>query len=300
MLLLGLALSLLAPPSSTSEAPSEDVEGISEPEPPLPEPELVEEQPPLPDIRFRLEIDLPVLIGFTGVWGITEGFKDQIAPQECKWCTPGKIDRATRNGLVWSDYDAAALSSDIIAYGVIPALSLTLTLVGVGREGEWRKIHEDLIVALEAVAVSAALANAIKLMTARQRPYARYASEPIPFADDSDQNLGFPSGHTSFAFSLATGFASVATLRGRKLAPVFWGVGVPLAGFVGYLRIAGDRHYLGDVLVGAGLGTLVGVGLPFLLHHPRWGVIPRRTSRSDQHAWWIAPAPGGVVLGGRI
>jgi membrane-associated phospholipid phosphatase len=281
---------------------------ISEPErepaaaiepPPKPALPLPTSPPDQPDIRFRLEIDLPLTIGFAGVWAVTEGFKSQIAPQECRWCTPGPIARSTRTALVWRDPDAAALTSDILAYAAIPALSLTLTLVAVGRERAWRKVHEDLVVALEAVAVSAALTNAIKMTTARTRPYAEY--EPIAFSEDPDQNLSFPSGHTSFAFALASGFATVATLRKRKLAPVFWGLGMPTAAFVGYLRMAGDRHWLGDVLVGAGLGTLVGVGLPWLLHHPRTGVIPRRTRHAARtNSLRIVPAPNGLVLVGRL
>jgi membrane-associated phospholipid phosphatase len=250
-----------------------------------------------PDLRFRLAIDLPVTLGFAGVWAVTEGFKTRIAPQECHWCGTSGVGRAARSALVWRHPDSAALASDILAYGAIPALSLTLTLVAVGREGEWRKVHEDLVVALEAVAVSAALTNTIKFTTGRVRPYAEY--EPIGFSEDPDQNLSFPSGHTSFAFALASGFATVATLRKRKLAPVFWGLGMPAAALVGYLRMAGDRHWLGDVLVGAGLGTLVGVGFPWLLHHPRTGVIARRP-KTHRIALRIVPTPSGLVVVGRL
>lgn len=280
---------------------------------PVPAPELEPEpepsyapQPPepvqrelQPDIRFRLDIDLPLFIGFTAVWGVTEGFKAQVAPRECRWCVPGSIARSTADALVWRNPEAAALTSDIVAYAGIPATALTLTLIGVGREGEWRKIHEDLLVALEAVALTAALTNGIKMSTARTRPYAVHAAEPISFADDPDQFMSFPSGHTSFAFSLATSFASVATLRGRKLAPVYWSVGVPAAAFVGYLRMAGDRHWLGDVLFGAGLGTLVGVGMPWLFHHPRSGLIPRKRAKQKRMIS-VMPAARGLSVSGRF
>lgn len=274
---------------------------------PTPTPELVpapepaaREPMPLPDIRFRLDIDLPLFIGFAAVWGVTEGFKAQVAPDECRWCSPGPVARSTANALMWRNTEAAALTSDLVAYAGIPLTALTLTLVGVGREGEWRRIHEDLLVALEAVALTAALTNGIKMATARTRPYAIHAAEPIPFAEDPDQHMSFPSGHTSFAFSLATSFASVATLRGRKLAPLYWSLGVPAAAFVGYLRMAGDRHWLGDVLFGAGLGTLVGVGMPWLLHHPRRGLIPRKTKAKTTRTISVMPTPRGVSVAGRF
>jgi membrane-associated phospholipid phosphatase len=267
---------------------------------PTPEP-AAREREPLPDIRFRLDIDLPLFVGFAAVWGVTEGFKAQVAPDECRWCSPGPVARSTASALVWRNSEAAALTSDLVAYAGIPLTALTLTLVGVGREGEWRRIHEDLLVALEAVALTAALTNGIKMATARTRPYAIHAAEPIPFDEDPDQYMSFPSGHTSFAFSLATSFASVATLRGRKLAPLYWGLGVPAAAFVGYLRMAGDRHWLGDVLFGAGLGTLVGVGMPWLFHHPRSGLIPRKTTKAKKaRTISVMPTPRGLSVAGRF
>jgi membrane-associated phospholipid phosphatase len=310
-----LALSL-APPEpadnvSVELAPVEIVAAPHEPAP-APPPELVvaprDEPPPelvvaprdepLPDIRFRLDIDLPLFVGFAAVWGVTEGFKAQVAPRECRWCTPGPVARASASATLWRNPEAAALTSDIVAYAGVPVTALTLTLIGVGREGEWRRIHEDLLVALEAVALTAALTNGIKMATARARPYAVHAPEPIPFDEDPDQNLSFPSGHTSFAFALATSFASVATLRGRKLAPLYWSLGVPAAAFVGYLRMAGDRHWLGDVLFGAGLGTLVGVGMPWLFHHPRTGLIPRKAKKTRSIS--MMPGPRGLSIAGKF
>jgi membrane-associated phospholipid phosphatase len=294
-----------APHEPPSAAPPPELEPAQVEAAPLPEP-APSEQPraPLPDIRFRLDIDLPLFVGFAAVWGVTEGFKAQVAPRECRWCTPGPVARASASATVWRNPEAAALTSDIVAYAGIPVTALTLTLIGVARAGEWRKIHEDLLVALEAVALTAALTNGIKMATARARPYAVHAPEPIPFAEDPDQNLSFPSGHTSFAFALATSFASVATLRGRKLAPLYWSLGVPAAAFVGYLRMAGDRHWLGDVLLGAGLGTLVGVGMPWLFHHPRTGLIPRKTKTKAKmkqaRSISVMPAPRGLSIAVRF
>jgi membrane-associated phospholipid phosphatase len=292
-----LTLALLGPPIPVEAPEPEPVEA------PEPEPEAPVLAPPdaeLPDIRFRLAVDLPVLIGFSAMFGISEGFKPVIAHGECRWCEPGPVARTVRGGLVWARPEPAALTSDILAYGVIPAFALTMTLAAVGTEGEWRKLHEDLIVALEAVAVSGALTNVINDSSARPRPYFVYADQPIPFDEDPDQNLSFPSSHTALAFSLATSFATVATLRGRKLAPVLWGVGLPIAGFVGYLRMAGDRGWFGDVLAGAGLGTLIGVGLPWLFHHPRTGVIPRLEARGARAQMRVVPTGNGVALVGRI
>ncbi len=60
-----------------------------------------------------------------------------------------------------------------------------------------------------------------------------------------------------------------ASLRGYRGAPYVWALGVPLALLSGYLRIAADRHYTSDVLLGAALGSLFGGLVPWLLHRPR-------------------------------
>lgn len=66
---------------------------------------------------------------------------------------------------------------------------------------------------------------------------------------DGSNNRSFPSAHTMFAFQGATfihrryGFNyAIAAYLG--------------ASFVGYSRIEADKHYLGDVLAGAAIGSL--------------------------------------------
>jgi membrane-associated phospholipid phosphatase len=51
-------------------------------------------------------------------------------------------------------------------------------------------------------------------------------------------------------------------------------VGLTLAAATGYFRVAADRHYLSDVLVGGGLGSLIGFVNPFFVHR-QWRVRPR-------------------------
>ena len=58
--------------------------------------------------------------------------------------------------------------------------------------------------------------------------------------------------------------------------PFSWAAGLPLAALTGYLRIAADRHYLSDVLVGAGAGTLFGTLVPRLLHSPGAAATPQQ------------------------
>lgn len=244
------------------------------------------------DLHWRPVLDLSLLIGGAAVYGTTSALSDRINPEPCRWCDPelNGFDAAFRR-VRWQRPEAAATTSDIVAYGVIPLGMLGLNLAAWHEQDAWSVWWQDIIYVWEAVAVSAAVTQGVKLAAARRRPYARFG-DPLtlePFSEDSDQNMSFWSGHTGLAFSVVTATGTVATLRRYKMAPVIWGVGMPMAAFVGYLRVAGDRHYGSDVLVGALMSSGIGVGLPLLLHRPKL----RERAR-------LSPFPGGAEFAWRF
>ena len=110
----------------------------------------------------------------------------------------------------------------------------------------------------------------------------------------------FPSGHTNTAFTgagLSCAHHLHVPLYGNHLADVLACAGtLTLAATTGTLRIAGDRHYLTDVLVGAMIGFAVGYGMPTLLHYGR-GQSDAAASTATQPLGTtvpIAPAISGV------
>ncbi|WP_161496058.1 phosphatase PAP2 family protein [Zobellia sp. OII3] len=70
--------------------------------------------------------------------------------------------------------------------------------------------------------------------------------------DGSDKNA-FPSGHTSIAF--ASGAAVYEEYKDTNRYLAYSGYG--FATLTGGLRLANNKHYLSDVLAGAGIGILV-------------------------------------------
>ena len=69
---------------------------------------------------------------------------------------------------------------------------------------------------------------------------------------DGSNNLSFPSGHT------ATAFASAEFLRQEyNDVSVWYGIaGYAAAAATGYLRIYNNKHWVGDVVAGAGIGII--------------------------------------------
>jgi len=91
---------------------------------------------------------------------------------------------------------------------------------------------------LDAAVVNFTYTEVLKVAVGRERP-------------NGQDNKSFPSGHTSQAFAMA----SVAQQH------YGWKIGVPayaLAGLMGASRIHEDKHWLSDVVAGAGLGYIVG------------------------------------------
>ncbi|HET9594878.1 MAG TPA: phosphatase PAP2 family protein, partial [Anaeromyxobacteraceae bacterium] len=72
--------------------------------------------------------------------------------------------------------------------------------------------------------------------------------------------------HTSMAFAVAGAFGTTAKLRGYGAWPWVYAGGFAAASAVGWLRMAGDKHWLGDVAAGAAIGTASGLLTPLLLH----------------------------------
>jgi membrane-associated phospholipid phosphatase len=69
---------------------------------------------------------------------------------------------------------------------------------------------------------------------------------------DGSDDCSFPSGHT------ATAFASAEFLRQeyKNVSPWYGIAGYAAAAATGYLRISNNRHWMGDVVAGAGVGIM--------------------------------------------
>jgi membrane-associated phospholipid phosphatase len=228
-----------------------------------------ESAPPVRELAYEPWVDVPVILAGLGVTTAINLVEPEH--QACRWCERGSlntVDRWFRDHL--KSGNPAGLSPLVSA-----ATGLTvLGTMGLNAFGAWhtgagaRTAGIDALIVVEAVAVTLAATSAAKIGFYRQRPYAldipqaQFDAEPRPV----DENSSFFSGHTALAFALVTSAGTVASLRGYRLAPLVWAVGVPLATSVLVLRIAQDEHYFTDVATGAAVGAAIGLAVPYLLH----------------------------------
>lgn len=235
----------------------------------------------------RLTVDLPLHASITGGALLAELglvlLEEQLVPSACRWCEPPQLDRWGRQQLKWSDTEAAANASNVTMLAVPAGAALALGLGALDGPRGRREALEDLVVLTEAVSVTMLTTQVAKYAAARERPYAWASGGSVA----PDGRESFWSGHTSFTFSVAAAYTQIARLRGRpgwrwQSALLFAG-----AAATGWLRLAGDRHWLTDVGVGAVTGTAVGLVVPLLAFHEEGAKAP---------AVALVPAPGGFGL----
>jgi membrane-associated phospholipid phosphatase len=242
---------------------------------------------PVPAPRPRLTIDFSTnawvtggLLAFTGA---TQYYADELSRSACQWCTPGQFDINARSALIWGDIKIAGTASDVAMVALPLGDALALFFMARADHARGREVAEDLLVFTEPVAVATALMQVAKFSALRLRPdsWARGGGT------SSGSRMSFWAGHSSSAFAMAAGATQVARMRGR--AGWGWLAAASFAGAAacGYLRIAADRHWTTDVMVGAVVGTASGLVVPLLAFHPADERKPAVT---------LVPAPGGLAL----
>lgn len=239
--------------------------------------------------RFHLYLTLGVTAAFLASETL---LKPALAPDDCRWCAPPGFDADVRDALVWASPERARLLSDLGAYAAAPLVALGFTTVPLlVSRASGDELLDAALPIVESVVLTQSLAQVVKFSVGRQRPFARF--DGVPGGDPDDDNLSFFSGHSSFVFSAVTSAGVRAHQLGLRTAPLIWAVGLPVASATAYLRIAGDKHYLSDVVVGSVVGAALGAAVPLLLHP-----VARRGERRDGPGLSLVPTGRGAALTG--
>jgi membrane-associated phospholipid phosphatase len=188
----------------------------------------------LKSVAFRRAVIAPVLFTVAGLFTLGDDNDDNYEVQE-------ERNKYIPNFRHHAD-DYLQHSPILIVYG--------LNWLGVKGKNDFANRTAILI---KSEVMLGILTFSLKRITAVPRP-------------DTKELTSFPSGHTAQAFAAAT---FMAREYGHK--NIWYSIGAyTVATGVGAMRVMNNRHWVSDVLVGAGIGIL-STNLAYLTHQYRWG-----------------------------
>ncbi len=244
-------------------------------------------QAPPHKLNWEPKIDLPVTGVLVTGWVLSETvFKKNLAVSTCRWCETNGFDNAVRSAFQPSlspspsGVSAVSTLSHLTGFVAVPVAMLGLdALLAWQHDSLLETFPVDALLMIETTFGVLAVNQTVKFAVGRGRPYTVNASPELlaQSHDVADNNLSFFSGHSTFTFAAVSSAATVASLRGYRHAWLLWLVGLPLATTTAILRLAADKHWLSDVLVGSALGTAAGILMPTFLHG-RVGPVNARVS----------------------
>jgi hypothetical protein len=171
-----------------------------------------------------------------------------------KTSTPNKLDSFFRDKIKWGPAakEDAESASDILLYGDI---IWTMTILPFFSENGYLNMLKT---SLDVISLNGIVTDLVKMSVKRQRPDSYFKTRE----DTDDSFRSFFSGHTSTTFAIGTSNAiMLSEIYPDKRIPIWIG-NLSLAAATGYLRIAGDKHYMSDVICGG----LVGYGIARMVH----------------------------------
>jgi membrane-associated phospholipid phosphatase len=223
-------------------------------------------------------VDYVSMAALGGLYAYVEfGWKQ---PKEARWVNDNPFDGGVRSavrGGTRERRETAGVYSDYLGLA-LPALVLIDSVVIPLITDDWNfdVAWQLLVLDAEASIVTGLVTRTGNRIGVRDRP------DSAPCEDDAEYGelcfrgatSGFPSGHSSTAFT-AAGLICLhhgkLPLYGSTAADALSCLGaMGMASANGALRLIADRHYASDVLIGAGVGLLAGLGLPYLTTYG-WG-----------------------------
>jgi membrane-associated phospholipid phosphatase len=253
----------LAPSSRLDLTPSEGLFGSKQ--------ALLRGSPPGPDLNIDLYHDLQVTL--TGLYvaafaGLDPPGGAAPGPPLPSYGLNG-VDREVVNNR--SDVAAALSDAFLTASMTLPFLASAID--SFGGNGGWGAFGEDALVLMETIAVASIICNVTKFAVRRPRPY---LYDPESSAEDrgkGDARLSFYSGHTSLAFSMATAYSYLFSIRhpDSSLKLPIWLASHSLAAATGVMRVQGGKHFWTDIMTGAAIGSAIGFLVPYLHRAGGWG-----------------------------
>jgi membrane-associated phospholipid phosphatase len=194
-----------------------------------------------------------------------------------------RVDERARRGARLRTHrqrELAATLSDVLLAGTMidAALLAGWTLPRAPRVHGARRASATHLLAL---GITLGLGHLVKDTVGRARPFERERGDDAACRSPAG-SASFYSLHSAMAFASA-GFScamhvSRAMTGARDVDALPSLASLVTAGATGMLRVLSDRHYLSDVIAGAGMGLVVGALFPFAIVPVRAPAVSRRAT----------------------
>ena len=235
--------------------------------------------------RLHLALDAVTLGAGAAMWlGPDASLREMVRLGRCP-CDPAVLNDLDRSTAGATLGDITAVSN--VATGLLLAAPAVFDAFDVWRSrGSVPEWIEDTLVLGEALVVGGAINEFTKIAFQRPRP-SLYGVDPAdPRLDDPNSYLSFYSTSAAEIFTAAVAGSVTYALRhphgvGRW---IYLATATLLASGFGLTRVLGGKHFPTDVLAAAGVGSLLGLGIP-LLH-----------ARGVPVTLGAAAAPGAAML----
>jgi len=234
-----------------------------------------------------------------------------IAPSPGRWPRgEAPLDEGGRDTLRLRNHSDATRARDasdlLLSIGVAYPFLVDSLIVAWWHHDSPDVAEQMALMSVEALAVTAALQGLSAGFTSRERPYGRTCGNELDERNGDctsrTRYRAFFSGHTSASFATAgvicSHHAHLPLYGGGVGDALVCALGFVNAGAVGMFRIMSDQHYVSDVVMGATVGTLGGLALPWLLHYRNSNGKPGARYTRPAVALSVLPTTSGATIGG--
>ena len=237
--------------------------------------------------QLRIDVDVSLLLLGGVLWGGSSFIGGgEVAPPWCGSPTTPPCNPATLNALdraaVGLDDGRARLAANIMA-GLVPGAFALLDVADAGIKN-WRGWMTDAVVIAEATLWSGAIQDIVRRAVRRPRPFMYTLDEEPSQRTGAEATFSFFSGHTSNTFAMVTAAAFTYQLRHphSKWRWLVWSLALAGATTEPVLRVLAGDHFPTDCIVGAVVGSSVGILFP-AIHRKRlpFRIVGASTSKGS-------------------